>query len=177
MSEDIINKTTKTTTITVPPDGIFTSMAACTNGTGTPRAILKRAKHRNAPGFCSNNKILWNQLKPWLEANKELLNKSIKDVNDIDADAEDLQFFKKEIAKRDVVLKDLAIKKAKQEALDPTEVKDFLGKLAILLSSVLKKKQLELVSKCTGYEAVISLEFDEIFLLIQKELIAFKAKK
>ena|ERR1051326_944336 len=143
---------------------VFTSLAQCSAATGYDKKILKTAKQLNAPGFHASNRILWDQLEPWLIANKT----TIESTTD-----ESLEHFKIEIAKRDVVLRDLEIQKKREEVISPDELKQFLSTLGTLVSSVLKKKREELMSKATGYELLIDKEFQEIFKLLDKELDSF----
>jgi hypothetical protein len=144
---------------------IYTSFKQCATATGNDIKIIKQAKKVGAPGFLVSNRIEWNILKPWLDANRNTISQ---------AAGESLEYYKTEIAKRDVTLRDLQIQKARREALDPIEVKKFLSQLAILLSSTLKKKKDDLMSKCTGYEDMIDKEFTEIFIMIQKEISVWK---
>ena len=145
----------------------YKSLIQCSKAENIPYELLKKAKANSAPGMYSNGDIAWLELKPWLELHRDEL-----DIETNDS----IQFFKKEIAKRDVILRDLEIKKAKSESLDPEDVKKFLVSLATLLSSILKKKKSELSSKCIGYETIIDTEFIEIFAMIQNEVSSFNKK-
>lgn len=145
-------------------ENYYTSMKQCATATGVSVKALRIAKGMGGPGFLPSGRIDWVLLEPWLNTNKNLISSQSE---------ESLEFYKIEIAKRDVVLRDLAIQKAKEEMLDPSEVKKFLSQLAVLLSSTIKKKKQELVSKAVGYENIIEKEFDELFSLIKKEVEAF----
>lgn len=147
-------------------NSVFTSMSQCSAKTAIPKLVLKRAKALGSPGFSSqSNRIRWAELKPWYDIHK----------GELEASAEEsLEHYKIQLAKRDVVLRDLAIQRERAEALDPKEVKKFLQKLGTVLSSVLKEKRQQLISKCTGYEDLVDREFIAIFDLIAKELSVWK---
>lgn len=144
---------------------IFTSISQCANATGYTFKVIKEAKRLGFPGFTQSNRIVWAELKPALESNKQIVDNLTED---------NIEFYKKEIAKRDVVLRDLQIQKIKEEMLSPEELNKFLVGFGTLLSSVLKKKRQDLISKCVGYEAVVDKEFVDIFTLVTKELDSIK---
>ena len=149
----------------VAPNAIFTSMAQCSAHTGYPKKVLQAAKRMGAPGFTQNSRILWKELGPYLTTHQGV----------IESDADhSLEYYKTEIAKRDVVLRDLSIAQKKEELIDPAEIKKFLTKLGVILSSVLKKQRQELQSKCVGYESIINESTVEIFNLIEGELNKWK---
>ena len=150
-----------------PPGTIFSSMAQCSLRTGVSKKSIKTAKSLGAPGFTPNGRVLWDDLGPYFKQHQGV----------IDANSEEtLEYYKTQIAKRDVVLRDLQIQKAKAEMIDPSEVKKFLTEFAVILSSVLKSKQKEIRSKATGYEKLIDDEFVEIFNLMGKEIAAWTPK-
>src|ERR1051326_480477 len=134
----------------------FSSITQCAGATGYDKKILLAAKKSGAPGFTPHNRIHWDKLEPYLIAHKLELET---------AAGHSLEFFKTEIAKRDVVLRDLEIQKKKEEAISPDEIKQFLTTFGTLLSSVLKKKREEMMSKATGYESLIDKEFQDVFTL------------
>lgn len=144
---------------------IFTSMVQCSASTGYPRKVLSAAKKMGAPGFTQNGRIKWAELKAYLDAHKGVI--------EADAD-ESLEHYKIQIAKRDVVLRDLTIAQKKEELIDPAEIRTFLNKLGIILSSVLKKQRQELQSKCVGYEKIVDESTQEIFKIIRGEMEKWK---
>jgi hypothetical protein len=149
----------------VPNTAVFTSMLQCSAQTGYPKKVLMAAKKMGAPGFRSSSRICWAELEPYLTSHKVA----------IEADAEEsLEYYKTQIAKRDVVLRDLSIAQKKEELIDPAEIKKFLTKLGVILSSVLKKQRQELQSKCTGYERIIDESTQEVFKLINAEMEKWK---
>jgi hypothetical protein len=120
----------------------FNSMKQLAETKDIPLHILKMAKVANAPGFNSNNSVNYSLLAPWLLENQEQLEANYHDT---------LEHYKKEIAKRDVVIRDLEIKKRKGEALDPEEVKSFLAKVATIQSALLTARFVhDLPPKTTG---------------------------
>lgn len=146
-------------------DKTYSSMVQCSSKTGVPKILLKKAKALGAPGFDAHARIDWNELEPWLNVHRAELESS--------AD-ESLEYYKTQIAKRDVVLRDLSIAQKKEELIDPAEIKHFLNKLGVILSSVLKKQRQELQSKCIGYEKIIDESTLDIFKLINSELDKWK---
>lgn len=153
----------------MPKRTMYTSLTQASNATGIPKRIIKLAKLQGGPaaGFLPNNRIDWDLAEAYIRTH----------MNALEAGASDsLEYFKKEIARRDVVLRDLQIQKAKGDMIDPAEVDSFLTEFAIILSSTLKKKRQELASKCTGYEDVIDKEFGEIFRAIDTEIANWGSK-
>lgn len=119
----------------------YTSIAALSNASGIPRPLLKLAKKQNYAGFQLNQSVNFRLLKPDLENN-------IDDL--IMMDSDDIQHYKKEIAKREVKLKDLQIKKLEKGMLDPEDVKGMLIELATKQSVVIKKIFSELPPRISG---------------------------
>lgn len=142
-------------------DIFYTSMAQASSSTGFDKKLLKTAKKLGAPGFDQSNRVNWTLLEPWLKDNKNLLESQ--------AD-ESLEHYKIEKTKLECELLDLKIKEEKENLISPEEIKQFLNKLGILLSSVLKKKREELMSKITGYESIVDKEFQEVFKTLDKEM-------
>jgi hypothetical protein len=140
---------------------IFSNMKQTCACIGIELKVLKTAKNLGAPGFNANGKIHWGLLRPWLEANKD---------NVETASVDSLDFWKKELTKENVIGRRLENKKLKEEMLDPDDVKQFLIQFSAVLSSVLKQKKFELISKANGYEKLIDVEFNSIFSLIKEEL-------
>lgn len=146
---------------------IYTSILQCSKDTGIPKQVLKKAKALGGAsnGFTQSGRITWDIAGPWIEANRTLL-----EANEDD----DIQHYKKEIAKRDVVLRDLEIAKKKGEMVDPVVVKKFLQEFGQVLSASIKQKREELLSKVTGYESIIDKEFIELFSVITKQIESWK---
>jgi len=140
----------------------FTSIKALSAATGLERKLLVMAKERNFPGFCNNNTVNWPHLKPTLEARYEELLK---------AEPCDIKTLKEELAKRDIRIKDLNIRKLEGNLLEPDDVKKFLVELATKQSVVLKKELLELPPKLAGKsEMEIKVAVDKALANIFKVL-------
>lgn len=95
-------------------------MGTLSKSKGIPMAHLKLAKKMGAPGFDGDKPVKTDLFLPWYEANKQNL---VKDADD------SLEYYKKEIAKRDVIIRDETIKKLKKESLDPADVKQFFNRV------------------------------------------------
>ena len=146
----------------INPLAYYTSMEQCANITGISKTILKKCKALGAPGFVKRSgRIDWKQFEPWFSVHKGEV---------ISASDDSLEFYKKEIAKRDVTLRDLSIAQKREELIDPVEIKKFLTQLGIILSSVLKKQRQELMSKAVGYEKIIDEAFQNTFKFIETEI-------
>lgn len=119
----------------------YTSIAALSSATGIDKKYFKMAKRQNFTGFCNNNTVNWKILK-------EPFEKAYDDL--IMMGSDDIQHYKKEIAKREVKLKDLQIKKLEKGMLDPEDVKGMFIELATKQSVVIKKIFGELPPRIAG---------------------------
>ena len=129
---------------------LYTGMSALSADRGVPIGILKKAKKRNAPGFNLNNSINWMLLEPWL---KDHMSELVSPTDPKDTDNFTLEDLKKENLQRDILIKDLEIKKRERSYLDPEETKGFLSSMAVAQSAILKKMIKELPPKCAGRSA------------------------
>lgn len=163
-----MNNTPTTSSVSIDNSNrVFDSITQCASATGYDKKVIKQAKASGAPGFTQSNRIIWRELEPWLITNKTAVES---------AASHSLEYYKTEIAARDVVLRDLEIQRKKEESISPDEIKHFLSSFGTLLSSALKQKRQELMSKVTGYESVIDKEFVDLFKLVNKELDSFLNK-
>lgn len=129
-------------------------------------------------GVCNlNGSIKWEILLRWLNKNKV----SAANGNGIKGDNISLEEVKIELGKKDLllrdkelILRDLEIAKKRGQMIDPEEVEKWMGSFALLLGSILRSKKSELISKCTGYEKMLEREFNDIFVLIKKEVDVWK---
>lgn len=144
---------------------VYKSMRDCSAKENIPMSLLKMAKKMDAPGFQVNGVISFHKLSPWLALHRPQLEHD-EDKN--------LTYYKTQIAKRDLVLRDLTIAQKKQELIDPDEIKKFLVQLGVVFSSVLKKQRTDLMSRCIGYEREIDESTGEVFKLIEEELSKWK---
>ena len=127
---------------------IWPSMRLLSDAKKISVAALKRAKKMNAPGFIKNT-IDWSLLEPWYKEHEV----EIVDSIDLEEDTDSLLFYKKEIAKRDVTLRDLEIKKKKELFLDPDQVIEFLQNIAIAQNALFNARMKELPVKLAGKSA------------------------
>lgn len=147
---------------------VFPSISRCAAITGFSKQVIKQAKRLGAPGFTQNGRIKWDELEPYLKAHQGLIQGEAQDT---------LEYYKKENEKRRVEINDLTIKKMKAEMLDPKDVQKFIQELATIVGSVLKQKEHELTSKCTGYEKLVGEEFTSIYKLIQEHVQSWVVSK
>jgi hypothetical protein len=142
------------------PLKIYTSISALSEATGLDKKILRIAKQRNFTGFKSNGVVHWHQLRPIFESRyNELINDAPNDIKTL----------KEELAKRDIILKDLAIKKLERNLIEPDDIKKFLVELATKQSVVIKKELLELPPRLAGRSEVdIKVEIDKVLQTIFK---------
>lgn len=87
---------------------------------GIPVEILEMASAADADGFNTNGSINWPKFSEWYELHKDELVKS---------SLNSLEYFKTQIAKRDVQIRDEQLKKMRGESLSPDEVKEFLTRV------------------------------------------------
>lgn len=120
---------------------IYTSISALSFSTGIDKKYFKIAKKRSFAGFCANNTVDWRKLKPVFDEEYDNL------VNDA---PDDIGHYKKEIAKREVKLKDLQIKKLEKGMLDPEDVNRMMIELATKQSVILKRIFGELPPRISG---------------------------
>jgi len=150
---------------------IYNSMKALANAEpAATMAILRMAKGLNAPGFNINGTINYKLLEPWLKERKEELE---------DGSSDSLQYYKKEIAKKDVVLRDLEIQKRKGNYLEPEDVKAFLNKVALSQNALFISRMKELPVKLEGKKAAdidtaLKEVTHEICSIFSKELSQWK---
>ena len=142
----------------------YTSIAALSNASGIPRPLLKLAKKQNYDGFQLNQSVNFRILKPDLENNIDEL---------LLMGSDDIQHYKKEIAKREVKLKDLQIKKLEKNMLEPEEVKNMFIELATKQSVVIKKIFGELPPRISGKseqecKVILDKYLEQIFELFIK---------
>lgn len=142
----------------------YTSISALSEATGLEKKILSLAKKRNFKGFTSNQRVNWNLLKPELEERYKELEEALPD---------DIATYKKEIAKREVKLKDLQIRKLEKNLIEPSEVKALLVELATKQSVVLKQVFSELPPKITGkpepeVKLILDKALQDIFKVLQE---------
>ncbi len=147
---------------TTAPLKVYTSISALSETTGLDKKILKIAKQRDFPGFLVNGNVNWTKLRPSFEHRyDELLAKT----------ATDIKTLKEEIAKRDIKLKDLQIKKLEKHLLEPEDVKQFIVELATKTSVILKRELDELPPRLAGQdEPSIKIEIDKVKQTIFKAL-------
>lgn len=119
----------------------YTSISALSIAAGIPKKILALAKKRGCSGFYTNSTVNWKVAKEPFES-------MLNELEEVGAD--DIAYWKKEIAKKDVVLKQLQIKKLEQNLIEPEEVKQLLIELATKQSVEIKKIFGELPPKCAG---------------------------
>lgn len=140
---------------------VYVSMKALSAAKNIPYNILKVAKSMDAPGFNTNNSINWIQFQPWYEQNKDILAEN---------ETDSLGHYKKEIAKRDVVIRDEQIKRLKGESLDPADVKSFLNKLSSKQKAVLTKRlSQDLASKHPELKPEIDQAIHDVCSIFQTE--------
>ena len=120
---------------------------------GIPLKLIKLAKAKGLPGFKGSSQIKWEQLKPEFE-------KALPKL--LDEQTEDISFYKTELAKKDVRLKELQIRKLERNLLEPAEVKLLLVELATNISVSIKKELNELPPRIAGKtEPDCKLEIDK----------------
>jgi hypothetical protein len=155
---------------------IYKSLRQCSSITGIPKEKLSAAKTIGGmeAGFRTDNHIDFDVYKQWLEKNEKRLNDYMATLDTSDKDS--IAHYKKEIAKRDVTLKELQIQKMKGEMVDPEEVNQFLVAFASQLSATIKKKKDELSTKCTGFESVIDKEFVDLFKMLEETVTSWGSK-
>ena len=141
----------------------FDSMKRCAAATGTPIDLLKAAKNSGAPGFSDNGRINWTELGPYIEENRGRLSQK-----------ESPDSLKAEKTKKEIELLTLKIKQMESDLIEPEEVNTFMSSFAVILSTALKQKRNELVSKCNGFEAIIDADFKSIFTVIEREINKWK---
>lgn len=122
-------------------DTIYPNQRALSTAENIPLAIIRISKAKNAPGFSSNGTVNWTRLQPWLTENMTVIEAELNDT---------LEFYKKESAKREVILKDLEISKRRGEYLDPNDVKEFLNKVALAQNALFISRMKELPVKLAG---------------------------
>jgi hypothetical protein len=132
---------------------------------------LIRARKAGSPGFLAKNRFDISLIQPFVDEHRKDLEGPIGEGK---FSTDTLQHYRKEIAKRDVVLKDLAIAQKKEELIDPAEIKLFLNRLGVIVSSAIKKQRQELMSKCIGYEKIVDESTQDIFRIIQGEMDKWK---
>ena len=142
----------------------YTSISSLAVATGLDKKLLRKAKIRNFEGFYSNATVAWNRLKPVLEARYEEL---------LHDNPSDMQSLKEELARKDIRIKELTIRKLERNLLEPEDVKKLLVELATKQSVTLKKELLELPPKLAGKSEVeIKVAIDEalkrIFQVLQQ---------
>lgn len=145
---------------------IYTSIKALSHASGINARYYKMAKKKNAAGFCANNTVNFKLLKPeFIKIYESLLQD----------EPEDIQYFKKEIAKRDVTLKDLQIKKLESNMVEPEAVKSLFIEIATLQSIVLNKSFSELPPRISGRseqecKKILDSTLQEIISVIQEKI-------
>lgn len=122
---------------------VFTSQDQCSAMTGTPKEMLRAAKKQGAPGF-RGSCVYWVELKPYLDAHKELLESKVQD---------NLKALTIEGKRLDNDLKKLEKKKLQLEYLDRREVTDFLIKLRLSFESIIKGWSSEIPRKVIGKQS------------------------
>lgn len=139
------------------------SMTALCKCTGIPKKYIKQAKEIGLPGFMANQTINWAKLKPEFE----------KRIDEITGELPtDIKTLKEELAKREIRIKDLTIKKMEGGLIAPEEIKQYLVELATKLSVVINKELSELPPRLAGKaEPDIKVEIDKaiqsIFIIMQ----------
>ena len=146
---------------------LVTSLKACHVATKIPINILKLCKHQNAPGFNANQTINLDIFLPWYNINK--------DAVQITSSNETLEDLKKELARRDMQLKDLKIKKLDEDLITTEELKELLIMIATSQSVILKRIMGELPPKVAGKkEEECKLEvtkcINEVFAALQDKI-------
>jgi len=119
----------------------YASIKQLSIATGLPTKLLKLAKVKSWPGFHPSSRVNWKLLKPVIEAKIDELQTGT---------ARDLATLKELLAEKDLILKDLEIKKKEGNYLEPDDVKKFLVELATKLSVIIKKELLELPPRLAG---------------------------
>ena len=119
----------------------YTSVLQLSNATGLSKKLIKAAKLKNFAGFKASNRIDWRLLKPEIERRIDEL---------VTSTTRDLATLKELLAEKDLILKDLEIKKKEGNYLEPDDVKKFLVELATKLSVIIKKELLELPPRLAG---------------------------
>lgn len=117
---------------------IYSGYQQYSSATGIPISVLKLAKSMNAPGFGTNNRINHDLFIEWYLQNKD-------NINVVDNDT--IEFYKKENARLDGILKAEQIKKLRKESLDPTEVKQFLESISNKQAVIFKQSIKDLSTK------------------------------
>ena len=146
-------------------DKTYTSIHALHHATGLNKKVLSRCKHENMAGFQTNSNVNLKLLREPLEKvytqyMAELENK---------APSQDIKHYKTEIAKRDVTLRDLQIKKLERNMLEPEDVKKMLIELATLQSITINNIMNELPPRLVGLaEGDIRLIIEQSTALIYK---------
>jgi hypothetical protein len=136
----------------------YSSITALHEATGIPKTLLLAAKKKNCTGFYANGTVNYKTAKDAIVKMLDALDEATKD---------DIAFWSKENKKKDVILKDLQIKKLESEMIEPSEVKALLVELATKQSVVIKRIFTELPPKCAGKSEVdIKIILDEA----QKEI-------
>ena len=145
----------------------YSSITQLEAATGIPRPILRLAKKLCFAGFKNANQTVnWKLLKPELEKRyDELITQKLP---------EDISTIKIELAKRDLKLKDLQIRKLERNLLEPDDVKQLLVELATKNSIIIKTILDELPPRLAGKaEPDIKLAINEvlqkIFTSLQSE--------
>lgn len=120
---------------------------------------IRLAKENNAPGFKAAGRINWAELKPWLDANTDLLSKII----DKPKSSDDIDELRKRKLRGEADKVGLEVEKLRDNLLNKEDVKDFLRAIAAAQSAILKDKLItELPIKLVGKNQ------DEISLLLQE---------
>jgi hypothetical protein len=140
----------------------YTGIKALSAATGLDLKIIRVARDRDFPGFNSNKSVNWTHLRPAIESrHEELVSRANTDIKTL----------KEEIAKRDIKLKDLQIKKMESNLVEPDDVKKFVTELATKHSIVIKKELQELPPKLSGKsECEIKVLLDAAIASIFKTL-------
>lgn len=150
--------------ISILIDMTFETLTQASGATGLSKEILRAAKSHGCPGFVAH-RLRWDLAEPWIKEHEQELEEWA---------SQSTEEIKRQNLIKDGLLKDLEISKRKQEMLDPKEVAEFLKSFGLSLSSLLKTKEKDLRSKCSGYDATITKEFSELYALIQREIAEWK---
>jgi hypothetical protein len=145
---------------------MYNNLSMLSDATGIPRKMLKLAKKKDIRGFFTNGSINWTVLKPELERVYDTL---------VATEIDDIAYWKKEIAKRDVELKDLQIDQIKNDTIEPDDVRRLFVEISTQQSIVLNKVFKELPPKLAGageteIKVILDDELQTIYKVIKERI-------
>jgi len=136
---------------------VYTSLKQCTQATGIPLGILKAAKyHPMQKGFRPNNRIYWDEAKPFIDAHLAELQESVED--------DSLLKWKTKKTKAEAFLAEIELDEAKKKYLLKEEVESQLKAIALAQKTILKAKLTqELPARLLGMDVVsMSVEMEVV---------------